>query len=141
MTANRKTQTGLTLLELLIVLAILGLIAAFAAPRVVGVLGGAKTDAATVQIDNIAAALDLFRLEVGRYPTTEEGLQSLMAAPNDAEGWNGPYLDKPSGLVDPWGAPYDYRFPGENSDYEVFTLGADGQEGGEGENADVSNWS
>ena len=136
---RRRRRPGFTLLELLVVLAILGLIAAFAAPRVLQFLGGARSDAAAIQINNIAVALDLFRLEVGRYPSTEEGIAALIDRPTNAPGWNGPYLDRASGLNDPWGRVYQYRFPGERGDYDLFSLGADGQEGGDGENADIAS--
>ena len=137
----RRAQAGFTLMELLVVLAILGLLAAFAAPRVIQYLSAAKSDVAAVQIDNLAAALDLFRLEVGRYPTSDEGLEALMTQPDAAPEWRGPYLDKRDGLTDPWGRPYAYRQPGEHGgDYDLYTLGADGREGGEDENADIVNW-
>lgn len=137
---RRRRRPGFTLLELLVVLAILGLIAAFAAPRVLQFLGGARSDAAAIQINNIAAALDLYRLEVGRYPSTEDGIAALVDRPADAPGWNGPYLDRVGGLSDPWGRVYHYRFPGEQGVYDLFSLGADGQQGGDGEDADISTW-
>lgn len=138
---HRKGSHGFTLIELLVVLAILGLIAAFAVPRVLGYLSGAKTDAAMIQIRNIGAALDLYRLENGSYPSTAEGLKALIEKPQGARRWNGPYLDKAEGIIDPWGRPYRYRFPPEHGlEYDLFSLGADDAEGGEGENSDVLNW-
>ena len=133
----RRAQKGFTLVELLVVLVILGLIAAFAAPQVIKYVGGAKSDAAKIQIERLSSVLDLYRLEVGRYPSEDEGLDALMEKPSDAENWNGPYLKQADALVDPWGRPYGYRMPGESGDFDVFTLGSDGQEGGEGEAKDI----
>lgn len=137
MTTKRTGQAGYTLMEILVVLAILAMIAAFAGPRVIRYLGSARTDVARVQMDNLAAALDLYRLEVGRYPSSEDGLRALLEAPADSLGWRGPYLDKPDGIIDPWGRPYGYQAPGQNSDYEIVSLGADGRQGGEGDDADI----
>lgn len=137
---KRRAQDGFTLVELLVVLVILGLIVAFAAPQVIKYVGGAKSDAAKIQIDRLSGVLDLYRLEVGRYPTQEEGLEALMEKPIDADAWNGPYLKKADALNDPWGRPYVYRMPGENGEFDLFSLGADGQDGGEGENEDVTSW-
>jgi general secretion pathway protein G len=129
------------LLELLVVLAILALIAAFAGPRVFSFLSGAKTDAAKVQIENLATTLDIYRLELGSYPTEDQGLRALIERPAGVENWNGPYLNKAEGLTDPWGNPYRYRIPPENGvDYDLFTLGADNSEGGDSENRDIGNW-
>lgn len=137
---NKKGQRGFTLVELLVVLVILGLIAAFAAPQVLKYLGGAKTDSAVIQIDRLSGVLDLYRLDVGRYPTTEEGLEVLIERPADAERWNGPYIKRADSLIDPWGQPYVYRIPGEHGEYDIYSLGADGQEGGDGESQDVTSW-
>lgn len=137
---RRRQQEGFTLLELLVVLVILGLVAAFAAPQVIKFLGGAKTDSANIQIERLSGILDLYRLEVGRYPSEDEGLEALLVEPADAKGWNGPYVQKESTLEDPWGRPYLYRSPGENRDYDLYSLGADGVEGGEGEDQDVTSW-
>jgi len=136
----RRAQDGFTLVELLVVLVILGLIAAFAAPQVLKYVGGAKSDSAKIQIERLSGVLDLYRLEVGRYPSQEEGLEALMEKPSDAEAWNGPYLKKSDALTDPWGRPYEYRVPGEHGDFDLYSLGADGQDGGEGEDKDVTNW-
>jgi general secretion pathway protein G len=139
-TSSRDRRAGFTLVELLVVLVILGLIVGFAAPQVFKFLGKAKTDAASVQISRLGAGLDLYRLEMGSYPSTDQGLEALIAQPSDAERWNGPYIDKADALMDPWRNPYQYRFPGEQAEYDLYSLGADGQEGGDGENADLVNW-
>ena len=136
----RRREAGFTLVELLVVLIILGLIAAFAAPRVIKFVGGAKTDSAQIQIERLSGVLDLYRLQVGRYPSDEESLNALIEQPADAPNWDGPYLKKADSLIDPWGRPYLYRFPGEHGDYDLYTLGADGQEDGEGENQDLTSW-
>lgn len=138
--SRRRKQRGFTLVELLVVLVILGLIAAFATPQVIKFLGGAKTDSAKIQIERLSGVLDLYRLEVGHYPGDGEGLIALVEAPSDAPNWDGPYLKKADALTDPWGRPYIYRFPGENGAYDLYSLGADGQEGGDGENRDVTSW-
>jgi general secretion pathway protein G len=133
-------DAGFTLLELLVVLAILGLLAAIVAPQVLRYLGTSRTQTAKVQVENIDAALDHFQLDVGRYPTADEGLDALVKAPATAPNWNGPYLKKASGLIDPWGTKYAYRIPGQHGDADVYTLGSDHAEGGEGEAKDVGNW-
>jgi len=135
-----RRRAGFTLLELLVVLVILGLLAALAVPQVMQYLGRAKTDTSRVAIDNLAATLDLYRLDVGRYPSQQEGLEALMTAPADSARWNGPYLKKQDMLLDPWGNQYVYRIPGEHGAYDLYTLGADNAEGGEGEDQDVRNW-
>jgi general secretion pathway protein G len=137
---RRRRERGLTLIELLVVLLILSLIAAFAVPRVMKYLGGARNDAAAIQVERLGGILDLYRLDMGRYPGTDDGLLALFEAPMEAGRWNGPYLKKKNSLIDPWGAPYEYRFPGDHGDYDLFTLGADGREGGDGEDADVTSW-
>lgn len=131
---------GFTLIELLVVLVILGLLAALAAPRVIDYLGGARSDAAELQIQNFKSALDLYRLDVGGYPSSAQGLESLIEEPSGAQGWRGPYLNTPSIPKDPWGFDYVYRQPGENGAYDLLSQGADNARGGEGENADVTSW-
>lgn len=137
---RRDRQGGFTLLELLVVLGILGLIAAIAVPNVLGYLGRAKTDTAAIEIENLGAALDLFRLDVGRYPSEQEGLEALFRQPADAERWNGPYVSKEEDLIDPWKNAYRYRAPGEHGEYDLFSYGSDNTEGGEDEDADVVSW-
>jgi general secretion pathway protein G len=134
-----RREAGFTLIELLVVLAILGLIVALVTPQVLKYLGRAKTDAARIQIQNLSGALDLFKLDMQRYPTQDEALQALIEAPPGAATWNGPYL-KQKVPLDPWGRPYIYRIPGEHGDYDLYTLGAGNTPGGTGENQTVSNW-
>lgn len=138
--SDRFLRNGFTLIELLVVLVILGLLATVAVPQVLKYLGGAKTDAAKIQLQSLESNLDLFRLDVGRYPSQQEGLAALVERPPGAERWNGPYVKKREMLLDPWGRPYLYRVPGEHGEYDLYTLGADNAPGGEGENRDVTNW-
>lgn len=138
--ARARRAGGFTLIELLVVLVILGLLAAFAAPQVLKYLGTAKTDAARAQVQNIASILDLYRLEVGSYPDEQDGLDALLEAPPDVPRWNGPYVKRPDALIDPWGEQYVYRYPGEHGTYDLYSLGADRSEGGEGEDQDLTSW-
>ncbi|WP_223530694.1 type II secretion system major pseudopilin GspG [Pseudomonas sp. GL-R-19] len=135
----RRPQSGFTLLELLVVLVVLGLLAGIVAPKYFAQLGRSEVKVAKAQIEGLSKALDLYRLEVGHYPSTEQGLQALVTAPADEPRWTGPYLQKKL-PQDPWGHSYSYRYPGENSEYDLLSLGKDGQPGGEGENAEVTNW-
>lgn len=137
---RRRRQGGYTLVELLVVLAILGLLVAIAAPRLIKYLGSAKSDTAKIQVEKLGGVLDLYHLELGRYPTDDEGLESLIERPPQADSWNGPYLKNRDSLIDPWGRPYIYRSPGQHGDFDLFTLGADGGEGGDGEDKDIGNW-
>lgn len=138
MNRQRRTQHGFTLLELLVVLVVLGLLAGIVAPRYFSQLGRSEAKVARAQIEGLAKALDLYRLEVGRYPSSEQGLQALVTAPSDEARWTGPYLQKKV-PDDPWGHPYIYRYPGENNEYDLLSLGKDGQPGGDGENAEIAN--
>ena len=137
---GRYKATGFSLIELLVVLVILGLLAGLVGPNVLKWISSANTDTARTQIEQFSGALDLYRLEVGRYPTTAEGLEALVQAPPGASRWNGPYLKKATVPKDPWGNEYQYRAPGQNSDFDLYSLGADNAEGGEGENQDVVSW-
>lgn len=137
MRQRQRRQAGFTLIELMIVLFILGLLAALVAPRMMGRVGKAKQKTAQTQIQMLATALEMFYLDVGRYPTEDEGLKALYERPANLPAWNGPYLEK--GVPkDPWGHDYVYKCPGQNSPYDIISYGADGAPGGEGENQDLT---
>jgi general secretion pathway protein G len=131
-------QPGFTLLELLVVIVIIGLLAAYVGPKYFSQLGKSEVTITKAQIEAFDKALDTYRLDVGRYPTTEEGLAALLVKPAAAANWNGPYLKKEVPL-DPWGHAYLYRSPGSKRDFEVVSYGKDGQPGGTDENADITN--
>ena len=133
-----RAARGFTLIEMLVVIAIIALLAGLVGPAVMDRLGGAKSKTAGIQIADLDKALEIFKLDVGRYPSNAEGLQALVAKPASAGGWNSPYLK--GGLpTDPWGNPYRYANPGPGGGIEILSLGADNAPGGEGENADVRN--
>jgi general secretion pathway protein G len=137
--ARRRRERGMTLIEILVVLVLIAI--------VMGIVGGnfiqrgekAKANAAKIEIGQIAQSLDLFKLEVGRYPTTQEGLQALITAPAGLSNWNGPYWKKGTVPKDPWGNEYKYAAPGQAGPYDIVSLGADGKEGGEGNDKDITN--
>lgn len=130
-------RRGFTLLELLVVIVIIGLLAAYVGPRYFAQLGKSERSTAKAQIESFGKALDTYRLDTGRYPSTEQGLAVLVNKPNDEPKWNGPYLQK-TVPMDPWGRAYIYRTPGQGGDFDLLSMGKDGQIGGEGDNADVS---
>jgi general secretion pathway protein G len=139
MKEKSKKEQGFTLIELLIVMIILGLLAALVGPRMFGKVGSSKQKSAKAQISLFETAIDTYRLEVGKFPTTEQGLQALRVCPDGVTKWDGPYLPKDIPL-DPWGNPYTYKYPGEHGDYEIVSHGAGGRAGGEGEDTDIVSW-
>ena len=138
-TRKASSEDGFTLVELLVVLVILVLLASIIGPRVIGYLGSSRTKTAQIQIESLVTSLELYHIDVGRYPTTPEGLASLIKAPGKVAGWNGPYVTKGVIPTDPWNQPYQYRAPGKTGPFDLFTLGRDGKEGGSNEDADVSS--
>ena len=132
-------QQGFTLLELLVVMVIIGLLAGYVGPKYFAQIGKSEIKATRAQIDALEKALDQYRLDVGRYPSTEQGLNALMKQPAGETRWQGPYLRKDVPL-DPWGAAYQYRQPGEHGEFDLFSFGKDGKSGGDGEAADITNW-
>jgi len=132
-------KKGFTLIEILIVMVILGLLAALVGPKMFGKVGKSRQKAAKAQISLLETSLDTFRLDMGRYPTSEEGLEALRTKPADSTKWDGPYIPKKVPL-DPWGNPYEYQLPGENGEYDLTSFGADGTADGEDENKDIVNW-
>ena len=134
-----QSMRGFTLMELLVVLAILGLLMSLVGPRVLSQLGGAKTKTAAIQIKDLEQSLEMYKLDVGRFPTTEEGLVALVVKPGSVSGWNGPYL-KSDVPLDPWNREYNYKYPGEHGELDIFSYGQNGAPGGDGEDADVGNW-
>ncbi len=134
-----SVSQGFTLIELLVVMVIIGLLAALVAPRFIRQEEKAKVKAARAQVELLGTALDTLRLDAGRYPTTQEGLEALRRRPGGLEGWDGPYLKKDVPM-DPWRKPYIYRSPGQNGAYDLISHGADGSPGGEGDNQDITSW-
>ena len=135
---HQRKVLGFTLLELLVVIVIIGLLAAYVGPKYFAQLGKSEVTAAKAQIEALDRAVDTFRLDVGRFPANEEGLAALNTKPANADKWNGPYLKKDVPL-DPWGHPYVYKIPGNKGDFEILSYGKDGQPGGVGDDADISN--
>jgi general secretion pathway protein G len=135
-----SSQAGYTLMELLVVLAILGLLAAIATPMVLRYLDSARMGTAKTEVANLSAGLDLFKYDVGRYPTSQEGLESLVKAPPTAENWNGPYVKVTTTLNDPWGHPFVYRAPGEHGEFDLFSYGPTGKESGGDAKPAIANW-
>ncbi|MCI0598011.1 MAG: type II secretion system major pseudopilin GspG [Beijerinckiaceae bacterium] len=138
--AGRGLEDGFTLVEILVVITIIGLIMGLVGPRVLNYLSESKAKAAAIQIQSFSSALDLFYLDLGRYPATSEGLAALVQRPSGASSWNGPYLKNATVPNDPWTHPYKYRSPSERAPFEITSLGSDGQEGGTGTAADIKSW-
>lgn len=133
-------SAGFTLLELLVVMVVMGLLAAIATPQVMTMLSGAKSNAVSLQIDTLSTALHYYQLDVGSYPTQAQGLDALWQKPKDVTVWRGPYVRKKQHLLDPWGKPFFYKTPGRQGKFDLYSLGEDGKEGGTGDDADTGNW-
>jgi general secretion pathway protein G len=131
---------GFTLLELMVVLLILTLLATITAPAVMKHLARAKNQTAQIQVNSLGSSVEFFHLDLGRYPTQEEGLKALLEAPANEAHWDGPYVKKADSLVDPWGRPYLYRYPGSHGAFDVYSLGDDGRAGGTGSARAIGNW-
>ncbi|MSR17277.1 MAG: type II secretion system protein GspG [Methylococcaceae bacterium] len=140
MLLKSKIQSGFTLLELLVVLGIIAMLAGIVGPQVMKHLGESKIKAAKVQVEDFSAALDMYKLDMGKYPTSDQGLQALIEAPEGSKRWNGPYLRKAKTPTDPWQNEYHYASPSTHGKFDLFTYGADDKEGGEGEDQDINNW-
>jgi general secretion pathway protein G len=130
----------MTLIEILVVLVLIGIVLGIVGGNFIGRGEKAKADAAKIEIGQIGQALDLFKLEVGRYPTSQEGLQALITAPPGLSSWNGPYWKKSTLPKDPWGNEYKYTAPGQHGAYDILSYGADGREGGDGTDKDIASW-
>lgn len=137
---KRNGFSGFTLLELLVVLVVMSMLAAIVTPQVMNMLSGAKTNAAALQVETLSTALSYYQLDVGSYPSKETGLDALWQKPKEAGNWRGPYIRKKQHLLDPWGKPFLYRTPGRQGPFDVYSFGADGKEGGSGDDSDVGNW-
>ena len=137
---RQRTESGFTLLELLVVLGIIAMLAGIVGPQVMKHMGESKIKAAKVQIEDLSSTLDMYKLDVGSYPTSDEGLNALIESPDSTRRWNGPYLRKSKIPLDPWQNEYHYASPGEHGKFDLYSLGADGKEGGEGEDQDLTSW-
>ena len=138
--ARRCGEAGYTLLELLVVLGILAMLASVAAPQAIRYFSRAKTETAQLQVTQLVSAVEMYYLDVGKYPPQELGLKALLEATPGETRWGGPYLKKADALIDPWGKPYAYRSPGQKGSFDIFSLGRDGVAGGTGEDKDVISW-
>ncbi|MGV2974292.1 type II secretion system major pseudopilin GspG [Roseibium alexandrii] len=133
----RRSKAGFSLIEMLVALAILALIAGIAGPKAISFLSRSKVKTAELQIQQLETALELYYLDIGRYPSEADGLQALVSAPGAEQFWNGPYLETEASLKDPWDRPYLYRSPGQKGDFDIYSLGRDGAKGGSGEDRDI----
>lgn len=136
----QKHLRGFTLIELLVVLIILGLLSGLVGPRVMKHFGESKVKTAKLQIEELAAALDMYKLDTDTYPSSQQGLKALVQEPANAAGWNGPYLRKNFVPQDPWNRDYHYQYPGEHGDFDIYSFGADNSQGGEKDNRDIVSW-
>jgi general secretion pathway protein G len=137
---SRRKSGAFTLIEFIVVMTIIGIMAALIVPRVFGRIGQAKQTVARQKLAVLESKVMEFQVDCGRFPTSQEGLRALVQAPSDVgEKWRGPYV-KDKDILDPWGVEFKYRFPGQHGDFDLVTYGADGQEGGEGDNSDIGNW-
>jgi general secretion pathway protein G len=139
MNSFNKKQ-GFTLLELLVVLGIIAMLAGIVGPQVMKHMGAAKIKAAKVQIEDISTALDMYKLDIGSYPSNQQGLSALIEKPADSKQWNGPYLRKEKVPVDPWQQEYHYQQPGQHGKFDLYSYGADEKQGGEGDDQDINSW-
>jgi general secretion pathway protein G len=133
-------EDGFTLIELLVVLGIIALLMTLVAPQVIRYLSEAKSETALIQMKNIESAVEMYYLDTGQYPDEQNGLKALVEAPNGVKNWDGPYLKRDKGILDPWGKPFIFKAPGEHGSYDISTLGRDAAPGGTGENKDIFNW-
>ena len=137
---KRRREAGFTLLELLVTLTILSLLAAVVAPQVLKYIASSRVETSQLQVDNIAAALDLFHIDMSRYPTAQEGLEALLTQPDNTPNWHGPYLKKSKALTDPWGVPYHYQVPGQHGDVDVFSYGDGKTDGSASDAPPIKSW-
>jgi general secretion pathway protein G len=133
-------QRGYTILELLVVMGILAMLAGLAVPQAIRYFSRAKSETSQLQITNLVSAVEMYYLDIGKYPPNDMSLRALIEAPAGETKWAGPYIKKADALMDPWGKAYQYRFPGQHGSFDIFSLGRDGQQGGTGEDKDLTSW-
>jgi general secretion pathway protein G len=137
---RRSNRCGYTILELLVVMGILAMLAGLAVPQAIRYFSRAKSETAQLQVTNLVSAVEMYYLDMGKYPPQDMGLKALVEAPGGEAKWAGPYIKKADALMDPWGKTYTYRFPGQHGAFDIFSLGRDGQQGGTGEDKDLTSW-